>query len=164
MSVEIGYFFNYPQNLISTANEINVCIGCDLVPYQSDAQDWFSRFLGMELSLGTTEYLENDRELDFENFSYTLNLRTSWAASELRPLQLPAVASIVFALHQSYGIAGMLVYDLQILLARYESRVHSKRGQTLHDVLCDAPFVGFGSHLKRLEARMPQDWGFYSDV
>jgi hypothetical protein len=63
----------------------------------------------MEFSLRTTSHLENDREVDFESFQYILNFRTAVGAAGARPIQLPAIALVVFALHRRLEIAGMLV-------------------------------------------------------
>lgn len=162
MSCTINYFFNYPQDLAQTAEDINECLGCSLAPYLGNTDDWFDIFLSMEFSFGEHR-LGNNGELDYENFRYGIDFRTSAGASAARPIQLPAIAAVVYALYRELGITGILVFDVQILIARYEEREIQDRGKGLYDVVSDNPFVGFGAHLRLLEQRMPDWWRFYID-
>lgn len=163
MSYKIGYFFNYPQDLAQTAKDINECLGCSLSPYLGDTNDWFDIFLSMEFSFSEVEGFENEGELDFENFRYEINFRTAVGAASARPIQLPAIAAVVYALYRRLSITGILVFDLQILIARYEERDIPDWGKGLYDVVSDNPFVGFGAHLRLLEQRMPDSWRMYID-
>ncbi|WP_334726093.1 hypothetical protein [Nostoc sp.] len=163
MSYKIGYFFNYPQDLAQTAKDINEWLGCSLAPYLGDTEDWFDIFLGMELSFRKVEGFENEGELDFENFRYEINFRTAMGGAGARPIQLPAITAVVYALYHRLGITGILVFDLQILIARYEERDIPDWDKGLYDVVSDNPFVGFGAHLKLLEQRMPDSWRIYID-
>lgn len=164
MSVVIDYFFNYPKDLQELAADINTTLGCNLSPYEGDPQDYFSRFLSMEFSLSSSEYLVNDRELDFENFRYELGFRTPWGGADARPIQLPAILLVIYALHRWLGITGMLVYDVQILLARYVEREIDGAGRRLFDVISSTPFLSFQAHLDIVKRRLPDDWqGYYGD-
>jgi hypothetical protein len=163
MSYKIGYLFNYPQDLAQTAKDINECLGCSLAPYLGDTDHWFDRFLSMEFSFGKIEGFENEGELDFENFRYEINFRTAVGAARARPIQLPAIATVVYALYRWLGITGILVFDMQILIARYEERDIQDWGKRLYDVVSDSPFIGFGAHLSLLEQRMPDKWRMYID-
>lgn len=163
MSYKIGYFFNYPQDLAQTAKDINECLGCSLAPYLGDTDDWFDEFLSMEFSFGKVGGFENEGELDFENFRYEINFRTAVGAAGARPIQLPAIATVVYALYRWLGITGILVFDMQILIARYEERDIQDWSKGLYDVVSDSPFVGFGAHLRLLEQRMPDSWRMYID-
>jgi hypothetical protein len=163
MSCTINYFFNYPQDLAQTAKDINECLGCSLAPYLGNTDDWFDIFLSMEFSFGKVGGFKNDGELDFENFRYGIDFRTAAGAADARPIQLPAIAAVVYALYYQLGITGILVFDVQILIARYEERDIPDWGKGLYDVVSDNPFVGFGAHLRLLEQRMPDSWRFYID-
>lgn len=120
MSVNICYFFNYSKSLPELAEDINERLGCSLAPYEGDPEDFFERFLSMDFSLHTAEGYVNDNELDLENFKYQLGFRTPAGGADARPIQLPAMAMVTYALHRWYGVTGILVYEVQILLARYE--------------------------------------------
>ncbi|WP_375505809.1 hypothetical protein [uncultured Nostoc sp.] len=162
MSCTINYFFNYPQDLAQTAKDINECLGCSLAPYLGNTDDWFDIFLSMEFSFGE-QRLGNNGELDFENFRYGIDFRTAAGASAARPIQLPAIAAVVYAFYYQLGITGILVFDVEILIARYEERDIPDWGKGLYDVVSNNPFVGFGAHLRLLEQRMPDSWRFYID-
>jgi hypothetical protein len=99
---------------------------------------------------------ENDGELNFEDFRFHLSFRTSVGAVPLREMQLPAMALIAYALRCACGVGGMLVFDGQVLLARYEERHDSKAGANrLFDTVSNE-FVIFPHHLNMLEQRVPE--------
>lgn len=157
MSVTIDYFFNSDEPLDRLARQVHDWLGADLQPYEGDPEDLFCRFLGLEFSLGMNE-LDNDRELDFESFRYEIGTRTTISEAHLRPMQLIAMSLIAFTLHQRLGITGILVYDLQRLLARYEER-HDEHGErVLFDVVSQEP-VRFPEHLASLFAKAPDVLG-----
>jgi hypothetical protein len=124
MSITVDYFFNYPEGLAAITELMNKSMGCSLSPYKSDSQDMLSRFLGMELSLSSHGF-ENDMDLNFEEYSFYLRLRTPCGLA-LRGMQLSAMAYIAYVLYFGFKVTGMLVYDGQILLARYEERFYSE--------------------------------------
>jgi hypothetical protein len=156
MSITIDYFFNFPKPIDQTAEAINTWIGCNLGPYQDDPGDLYSRFLGMEFTLWE-HTLENDGELDYESYKYAIGIRTPIPEAEFRMLQLPTMAFLVFALHRKLGITGMLAYDVQVLLGRYEEKEHPENhAQELFDSVSNK-FVSFPSHLEDLWKRMPSD-------
>jgi hypothetical protein len=128
-----------------------------LSPYEGDPEDLFSRFLGMELSLSRHEF-ENDGECNFEDYAYWLSIRTPAHLAVFRPMQLPAVVHIAFVMRYRLDIAGMLVFDTQNLLARYEARRDPESDEpTLYDLVSDG-FVKLPAHLEVLEKRVPGEW------
>ena len=156
MSICIDYFFNYPHDLSALAQEINGRLGCSLSPYEGTPEDLFCRFFAMELSL-SKHPLENDRELNFEDYTYQLGLRAPIPDADLRSMQLPAVALLAYALYRRLKITGMLVYEVQILLARYEERLDSESGAAeLFDIV-SGEFVRFPAHLETLCGRLPEN-------
>ena len=156
MSITVDYFFNCDASLAQVADLVNSSIGSCLLPYQGDHNDFFCKFLGMDLDLQKPEF-ENDGDLNFEDYGFHLSLRTSVGMAPLRPIQIPAIISIVLALEFRSHVTGMLVFDGQILLARYEERVHPELGeQRLYDTLSDE-FLVFPSHLIELASRIPND-------
>src|SRR5215475_335497 len=158
MSITVDYFFNYPEGLAAIAELMNKSLGCSLSPYKGDSQDMFSRFLGMELSLSSHNF-ENDRDLNFEEYTFYLSLRTPWGLAALRGMQLSAMAYIAYVLYFGYKVTGMLVYDLQILLARYEERFYSEADEDwLYDTVSEQ-FVTFPAHISKLRERLPEDSG-----
>lgn len=108
MSVSLDYFFNYAKALPDLTADINRCLGCSLAPYEDNPADLFDRFLSMEFSLHTAAGYENDRELDSENFHYKIDFRTPWGDAAARPIQLPAMLMVAYALHRWHGITGTL--------------------------------------------------------
>ena len=155
MSVCIDYYFNHPHELSALAQEINGWVGFSLSPYEGNPEDLFCRFFGMELSL-SKHSLENDRELNFEDFAYQLGIRIPLPDADLRSMQFPAVALLAYALYRRMGIVGMLVYDVQILLARYEERVDSESDEAgMFDVVSGV-YIRFPAHLDALYSRLPK--------
>lgn len=153
MSICVDYFFNHPSELSSLADRINGWIGCSLSPYEENSEDLFTRFLGMELTL-SRHTLENDRELNFEDFTYQIGIRSPVPDGDLRSMQVPAMAFIAYALFRRMGIAGMLVYDGQSLLARYEVRVENGLDE-LFDAVSNTT-VRFPDHLQSLIGSLPE--------
>jgi hypothetical protein len=153
MSVEIGYFFNSDKNLLELKEDINNCLGCSLAPCEADSENLLDWFLGMEFSLCEVNHLENDGELNFEDFKYELNFRIAWGNAQMRPILLPAILTVIYALHKWHGITGMLVYEVQILLARYEERDDENLGRCLFDSVSKSLFVDFSEHLRVISNR-----------
>lgn len=110
----------------------------------------------MEFSLNEVGYLENDRNLDFESFKYELDFRTAWGNAQMRPIKLPAMLMVIYTLHQLYGITGMLVYDVQILLARYEEHNIEELGKCLFDSISKTLFIDFLEHLRLVNKQLPE--------
>jgi hypothetical protein len=151
MSITVDYFFNFSGDLTDLVKLIKENIGCSLVPYQGDL---FSRFLGMELSL-SKHIFENDGELNYEDYAFLLSLRTPMGLAALRSLQVPAMAYMAYVLYWGCRIKGMLVYDGQILLARYEKRLDEIAGAALYDTVSNE-FINFPFHLDSLGKRLPE--------
>ena len=145
MSINVSYYFNSDKSLNELTKEINSWLGSNLVPYEGDEEDLFCIFLGMELSFGTHD-LENDLELNFEDYKYEIDIRTPWGNAALRDIQVPAVAFIAKVLYGGLKITGMLVYDIQKLLARYEERFNPKSEENELFDLVSNKFVIFPQH------------------
>ena len=159
MSLTVDYFFNHSQSLAEIAERMNKFVGCSLSPYENNPDDLFCLFLAMELSLMKNE-LENDGALNFEDYLYHLSLRTPVPRARFRGLQIPAMAYMAYVLYFGMEVEGMLVYDGQFLLARYEGRFDPKfKEDGLYDLLSN-DFVRFPSHLEILRNRLPEDWRF----
>jgi len=163
MSATINYFFNYNGTLLELASAMNMWLGCNLAPYEGNQEFFFSRFLSMEFSLSSAEHLENDGELDFENFQYELGFRTPLPDASARPIQLPTILVVVYALHRSLDITGLLVYGVDTLLARYFEQDIDGYGRRLYDVISDTPFVSFQAHLDTIARKLPKDWQDFYD-
>lgn len=153
MSVEPQYFFNSALPLPELAAALNSKIGCMLKPYRGDETDYLTKLFGIEFSLGGHE-LDNDRDLDFESFQYCVDLRTTGSAGDRRPIQLPLLLAIACLLHSEPGYAGIVVYDAQVLLARYVER-GTGPDRTIVDVLSDTSPVDYENHLHAVWSRCP---------
>ena len=122
MSINVSYFFNSDLPLCTLGEHVGRAIGCRFEPYQGDSSDLFCRLLSVEVSL-SEHSLENDGDLDFESTQFQLDTRTSMTDADLRDVQLVLMATVPMLLYRRAGIAaGMLVYDIQRLLGRYEER------------------------------------------
>ena len=149
MSITVQYSFNSDLALPQLAFEISRRLGCVLEPDAGDPECLFSGGLfGMELTLWT-HTLVNDRDLNFEDYRYQIENKT-WAGSPLRPIQVEVIALTAFFLHDmSLAIhRGMLSYDVQTLLARYE-----ERGDVWFD-LVGGKRVTYPDHLVDIKARI----------
>jgi len=155
MSICVDYFFNHPSELTALARDINGWVGCSLVPYDGNPEDFFCRFFAMELSLSKHSF-ENDGDLNFEDFSYRLGIRSPVPDADLRTMQIPTVALIAYALFRRMGIVGMVVYDVQSLFARYEAHVEGGLDE-LFDLVSNT-VVRFPDHLETLSSYFP-DFG-----
>ncbi len=149
----IDYFFNYSDDLPELIKNINACLGCSLARYGDDSEDLFCRFLGMEFSL-SKHALENDRELDFENYKYEIGFTVAAPDADLRELQLPAIILIIYALFSRMKITGMLVYDVQNLIAKYEERFNKESNSSeLYDTV-SAEFIKFPNHFEIIHKKL----------
>ena len=155
MSITVEYFFNSHLALPELASEISRRLGCGLEPDPGDPKGLFTGGLfGMELTLRTEHDLVNDRTLNFEDYRYQIGNKT-WSGSALRPIQIEVIALTAFLLH-STSLAihrGMLSYDVQTLLARYE-----ERGEKWFD-LVSGKRVTYPEHLFDLKARLHDPFG-----
>ena len=155
MSITIEYSFNSKLALAKLASKISGSFGCGLEPDPDDPKRLFTGGLfGMEVTLRTEHGLVNDRDLNFEDYRYQIGNQT-WAGSLLRPIQLEVIALTAFFLHStSLEIhRGMLSYDAQRLLARYE-----QRGEEWFD-LVGGRRVTYPEHLADLKARLHDPFG-----
>ncbi|GAA0245018.1 hypothetical protein GCM10010492_50450 [Saccharothrix mutabilis subsp. mutabilis] len=157
MGIELQYFFNSPLPLPELAAVLDHELGCAFKPYQSDEPAYSTTLLGMGVSLGRHDF-ENDCELDFESFQYYLDLQTSAGMGDRRPVQLPLLLAITHVIHRRLGYPGILVYDLQILLARYEQR-GSGPDHTMVDTLSGTSPRDYENHLHTLWNRCPPGFG-----
>lgn len=152
MSICVDYFFNHQSDLSILGQELNAWLGSSLAAQEADPEELFCRFLGMELSLSEHTF-ENDLELNFEDFRYRLGIRSPLPDADLRSMQIPVMAFIAFSLFRRMGIVGMLVYDVQRLLARYEASVEDGLDE-LFD-LVSQKIVRFPDHLESLSCHLP---------
>jgi len=156
MSVTVDFFFNHPDNLAETAKSINGWLGCSLMPYEGNEEDLFCRFLAMEFSL-SEHSLENDRDCNFEDYRYEIGFRVPAPDGDLRMMQIPAIALVIYTLLSRMGITGMLVYDVQLLLAKYEKRAMPEDSVIgLFDIVSNE-FVSFPKHFLALQERLGED-------
>jgi hypothetical protein len=145
MSINVGYYFNSDKSLNELTKEINSWLGSNLVPCEGDEEDLFCIFLGMELSIGTHD-LENDGELNFEDYKYEIDIRTSMGNAVMRDIQISTVAFIAKVLYNRAKLTGMLVYDVQRTLARYVEKLNPEWNENdLFDSVSNK-FVKFPQH------------------
>ena len=138
MSITVEYYFRSELSRADLAKQISAPLGCG--PTLQD-----TLLLGTRLTLGRcTE--PNDGELEFEAYNYELALRTR--GRPFRATLIPNMLSVVRVLQELFGYAGMLVYDLAILLAKYDEEfVDTLSGTSLSD---------YPAHLTAVRQRMPE--------
>lgn len=151
MSVTIEFVFNSNADFKEVGQQVRSSLGANLEPYFGDDNDLFAHFLGLEMSLWVGD-LENDRDMDFSSYRYHLCTRTAEPAAERLAYQLEATALVAYVL-LSGGVArdGMLVYDAQRLLARYQPRPDGHVYDAVSGVV-----VVFPGHMEALRARWPR--------
>ena len=102
---------------------------------------------------------ENDGECNYEDYRYHLSTRTRAGDADLRVVQIPAMTVIAYSLFRRLGIAGMLVFDGQTLLARYDQRINSELDYPELFDLVSSEAVTFPRHFNVLSKRAPEDFG-----
>jgi hypothetical protein len=148
MSVDISFYFNAPGTLPEVAQAADGVLGCRFVPYEGNADDLFSRFLSFEMSLRRHD-LVSDGPLDFDRFAFSIGLRVPVPDSALLGFQLETIGLVAHVLLlRGTATEGILVYDVQRLLARYEA---SAAGPI--DRISGEPVV-FPDHLDELRSRL----------
>lgn len=155
MSITVNYFFNYAKPLAELVEELRTGIGCDLRPNEGDPDNLRCRLLGMEFSLGTHR-LSRDGDLDFESFRYKADIRTPLPDADFRPHQITTMTSLAHAMYRRLRVTGLLVFDVQRLLARYHEQADPTTGEAvLYDVVSAEP-VRFPQHWTALLSRLPE--------
>lgn len=152
MSITIDYFFNFEGELEELTAKVNDCLGCNLRPYDGNAQDIFDHFLSMELSL-STHRLESDIDFNLADFKYDIGIRNPWGASDIRDMVPTVMGLVPSLLYRRCGITeGILVFDVQILLARYTERVEDSTAGLFDEV--SNVFVEFPQHISDISRRI----------
>ena len=137
MSVTVEYYFRSDLSLSDLTAQISTPLGCR--PPLAD-----TLLLGTRLTLDRCEE-ENDGELEFEAYNYELVLRTN--GRHFRATLIPTMLSVVRVLQELFGYHGMVVYNLAILLAKYDEKfVDTLSGTTLSD---------YQAHLTAVMHHMP---------
>lgn len=102
---------------------MNDLLGSNFITNYVDKETASSIFFGMEFDFYTHDFV-NDCEINFEDYKYTLGLTTYWGIADLRDMQVSILASIAHLFYRRMQISeGIIVYDMQRLLAEYEERV-----------------------------------------
>lgn len=115
----------------------------DFEPSKEYKNHAYARFLGVGLDFYIHTF-ENDRELNFEDYKYYIGL-TGRAYS--KDLCLPIMAFIANLLYLRMEISdGILVFDVQRVLARYKGESYLDGTKGLYDQISNR-FVEFPQHL-----------------
>jgi hypothetical protein len=151
VSVCVEYFFDCVDPLALLLRELDEILGLALRP---DGDRYTCRTLGMELALESPHAYPSSGELRCADYRHVVATRTGGHATS-RPIQLAATAMLPVLLHAHLGITrGMLVYDGQILLARYD--VERPSDIPLDEInLVRIDELPFPAYLQRLAARLP---------
>jgi hypothetical protein len=152
MSVTVDYFFNATKPLHHFAEDVNGILGCKLAPCEGDVTDFFCRFLSMEFSLYHHE-LVNDCNLNFEDYCFCIGVRIPSPDNDLLAIATEAMVAVAYLLHVRLEIHdGLLVRDVQTLLAKYDLRRNEFNETLWHDSV-SAKFVEFPEHLCEISSR-----------
>lgn len=146
MSVTIDYFFNSDKKPEDLKTEINTHLGCNLHIVEDERDYFYTRFMNLDFSFGT-HTLVNDGKVDFENYRYQLGVKTWASDGYISEIRSGLMAMVVFILYHRLGIKkGMLVYDVQQLMALYEERIVENNFSYLFDTVSQE-FIGFPEHI-----------------
>ncbi|GAB1508904.1 hypothetical protein [Actinophytocola sp. KF-1] len=138
MSVSVEYCFRSSLELPALAAQLAPPLGCGL-PLED------ALLLGTRLTLERCEE-ENDGALEYEAYNYEISLLTG--GPHFRTTLIPTMLSVVRVLQELFGYTGMLVYNLAILLARYDDEfVDTLSGTSLSD---------YQAHLAAVMHRVPE--------
>lgn len=152
MSVNIGYYFNADRPLHDFALEVNRVLGCSLAPYEDDYTEFYCRFLAMEFTLGHND-LETDRDLNFGDYGYFLDVRIPSPDNDLLGIATETMVAVAYVLHARLDIhEGLLVWDVQRALAKYELRWNERNEKQWYDLVSDK-FVAFPEHWSDVSCR-----------
>lgn len=153
MSVSIDYFFNSEKDFEQLSSEIEKWIGCK-VQVEEGKNQYPLFLLGVHIDFGINDYLENDGVLNFEDYKYSISITNYWGSADLRNTQMPIMAFIANLLYRRIDIKeGILVYDLQSLLAKYAEKTDSNNEMKLFDEVSNC-FVDFPKHLVDLHEKL----------
>lgn len=165
MSFSFDYYFKSDKTLVELATQINEVVGCSLRPSAGLPETAYTAFpfFGMELGLSiypisAEEAYADDGEIEFSAYNYELDITTYSGQGDARPTQLPVIISAIYILHRRLGITGMMVFNLEQLLARYEERVNEKGRPELYDIVSGTLFTTFADHLNLVQLQLPEQW------
>lgn len=159
MSVEISYLFNSELTLPDLAKRINQSVGCSLIQSKDDDGVFVCELLGMDFSLCTQNYLENDGVCNFEDFGYIVGGKTWMPTSDLRVFQAELMAVLAYLLDRRLKInEGFLVFELQRPLARYGHKINPETNKLERYDSEFLEFVTFPDHFMKLYDRCGRDW------
>jgi hypothetical protein len=148
MSITVDYCFNASEPIDQLAERINGVVGCSLIQSAEDPAVYNGILYAIPLVLIEHTFV-NDRDLNFEDYRYSIWLKTWVPQSDLRAIQVEAVAMIAFVLHMRLGIhEGLLTFDGQVPLARYGR----KGDEEWWDILSGTA-VSYPEHLQQLHSR-----------
>ena len=161
-STIINYFFNSNKSLPKLAAEISEAVGYSLAPSPGLPESVFtvSPFFGMQLDLVINDKSEqgyeddDDGEFQYRQYDYEF-VAIFGEQTDVKPIQLPILLSAVDLLHRKYGITGMLVYNFEVLLAKYEERAVNKDRSELYDTVSKTSFNTLANHLAVVQKRLP---------
>ena len=149
MNTSVDYLFNFSGDLHELSAKINNWLGSDLrVSTPHDKEQAWARFFGMSLDLYAHSF-ESDGEIEFESYRYFLSL---CGPKDVAIMKVPLMAELAYLLFLRLGVnVGLLVFNLQTLLARYEIKVFEDGYEDLYDsiskkrVVFPEHFVDIGS-------------------
>ncbi len=151
MSVSIDYFFNSEKSFEQLVKELNALLGFNLTFSETDEEIAGERLFAMPLDF-CTQTLENNGDLNFQDYKYQIGFTTYWGSADLRDIQVSMISFIAKFLYLRLEISeGMLVYDGQRLLARYVEKFNPEtQGNDFFDIVSNK-FVEFPKHLIDLD-------------
>ena len=151
MSIYIDYLFNSDIKFEQLVKEINKILGSNLTQNETVEENSSGTLFGMPLSF-YAHRLENDGEINFQDYKYEIGVTTYSGGADLRNIQVLIVSLIANVLYRRMKVSeGILVFDAQLLLARYTEKFNSEiDGNDLFDIVSNK-FVEFPQHLIDLD-------------
>lgn len=150
MSTSVDYLFNFSGDLHELSAEINNCLGSNLrVSKPHDTEQAWARLFGMSLDLYAHSFEGTVREIELSTFKYYLSLS---GPKDVAVMKVPLIAEIAYLLYLQLDVkAGLLVFDLQRLLALYEIKIFEDGYEALYDSVSEKRVV-FPEHFVDIDS------------
>lgn len=147
MSYSIDYFFNSEKSFEQLCEEMNAYLDFKFEPSKEYEDHVYNRTLGIGFDFYIHDF-ESDRTLNFEDYKYYIGLTGQLYAKDFR---LSIMAFAADMLYSQMGISdGILVFDVQRILAKYTEKINSNNEKSLFDEVSNQ-FVEFPQHLIDLD-------------
>lgn len=134
MSVVVSFLFNVNIPKDEIANTLNEYLGFNLKK-SSDIEELYDGWLkGFGLSFRESHTLENDGNVNFEDYKYTIGIYGPAGAGTRRKIMVSEILNIGYSICYLFKASGIAVYDLQAKICEMYYK-----DEDVFDLLLDKP-------------------------